>query len=503
MKIIQTIIDRFDGGISEDKRSKTSSKYSLTKHFDALTYPHKLVPYYTTTNVETKSQLIKDFVFAPRSASTYRLFGHGTTIGGVNSCVFMIDPTDTDATWITEEVSNAGSALSRSLGCFAYYKNFIYMWGGGTKLIRFQYDSGAAFNDAYQSSPSIAYTTIAKPVHHSADDILYLFSDNKVHTQTNSTTGFNEAVLTLPDIYKITCACAYGTYLAIGCVTKRTYDQQSVVYLWDRDSSLTTLTERIDFGAGALTHLACLDNKLIGVVNYYLDDSLNLYKAGKVIVKQASGQTTITLNEMTSDSPVSAYMSISEFIENNILYIPMAIPLNGDTRNGIWAINSNGRMYIDFVEEEVDSATTKTYQAIFKVAGYWWIAHSADGSINRTVTTRAYSSTMASIYESLIFNAGDSSLTKKLLGVEVMTEPLPSGASVVLKYRKDGDLDGSWTTIFTEATDDSVSHGAVNIESSGASLSTYKEVQFRIESLGGAVITGLKIKEEIIDKNLF
>ena len=84
-----------------------------------------------------------------------------------------------------------------------------------------------------------------------------------------------------------------------------------------------------------------------------------------------------------------------------------------------------------------------------------------------------------------------------------MTEPLPTAGQVVIKYRKDEDLndDTTWTTIFTNTTDNSISHDAVNI--SGEVLTQYKEIQFRIESTGGAVITGLKYKYEFIDKQLY
>jgi hypothetical protein len=129
-------------------------------------------------------------------------------------------------------------------------------------------------------------------------------------------------------------------------------------------------------------------------------------------------------------------------------------------------------------------------------------AFNADGSLHRS--TKAYSSAVASIYETLALNDGDSSVTKKLLGVTVMTEPMPSSGQIVLKYRKNEDIIGdAWTTIFTHTTDDSISHSAINIESSGATLPEYKEIQFKIESTGGAVITGLKYKSEVIDKDLY
>ena len=44
-KIIEQKIDTFSGGLSEDKRVQDLSKFSITKHFDVFTYPHKLVPH--------------------------------------------------------------------------------------------------------------------------------------------------------------------------------------------------------------------------------------------------------------------------------------------------------------------------------------------------------------------------------------------------------------------------------------------------------------------------
>ena len=78
---------------------------------------------------------------------------------------------------------------------------------------------------------------------------------------------------------------------------------------------------------------------------------------------------------------------------------------------------------------------------------------------------------------------------------------LPAAGSVVLKYRKDEET--SYTTIFTHTTDNSLSHSAINIESSGATLPEYREIQFRIESTGNAEITSFSFVYEDQDKDLY
>jgi allantoicase len=85
-----------------------------------------------------------------------------------------------------------------------------------------------------------------------------------------------------------------------------------------------------------------------------------------------------------------------------------------------------------------------------------------------------------------------------------MTEPLTTGQSVVMKYRTDTDLDDAtaWTTILTHNTVGQTTHYALNIESTGGDLPNYNEIQFRLESYGGAVITGFEYGGEVIDNGL-
>jgi hypothetical protein len=306
--------------------------------------------------------------------------------------------------------------------------------------------------------------------------------------------------LTLPSNLEIKSACAYGNYLAIGCSTKDIIKPQSVVFLWDRDSSLTTLTQRIDFGEGKIEKLANLGNNLIALMSYHLSD---VYTAsgGKVIIKQAVGEKAQTLNEILSDN-TGGGVQANGIVDGDILYQTMEIERNGDKRHGIWRIDKFGNATIDYVEEEV--ASDGNYNAIFKTGNVWWIAHSGDGSVNRTDMTSSPFYRYDSIYESLIFDDDDSAMTKKLLSVGVMFEALPNNGQVTLKYRVDEDLNDAtaWTTIFTYDTDDAVEHFAVNIEADGSELPEYKEIQFRIESTGGAVITGLKYRTETKDDNL-
>jgi len=264
--IKETTINRFDSGASEDRRTQSTNKYAVSKHFRAFEFNHKLVPQYKTYSIDNatvKTYEIVKFLYAEwLSAGAYKLFGLG------------VDPTTTKAKIFSHDVFSGGwgepakgesTVTARETKVFFEYKRFIYMWANGTVLMRFDTTGVANFNDSYQS---ISYDDVAQPVHHPLDDIAYFFSDNKVH-KLNDTTWTSD-VLTLPDDLIIKSACAYGSYLAIGEVRKGDVNKKIIVYLWDRDSSLSTLSERIDFGEGDLMYLACLNNKLIAIIDYYL-----------------------------------------------------------------------------------------------------------------------------------------------------------------------------------------------------------------------------------------
>lgn len=499
-RIIETLITDFSGGMTEEKRTPNISFFSLSKHFDVFTYAKKLAPYYKTvesisdaTNYKTYD--IKKFLYVQGLGGNYYLYGLGAVAGSAVGKIYRLDIVDLVNNYWTA-AGNGQATGARSEAVFFYYKTFIYIWRAGTHLARFDCTEAAVFNNTYQA---LSYTNVAQPVHHPADDIAYFFRDNIVDKLDNTT--FSAAVLTLPSNMRIVSCCPYGDYLAIGCVDTATaagVNVHSTVFLWDRDSSLTTLSDRIDFGEGALVHLANLNNQLIGVVGFYTDNSFSLDKP-RVLIKKVSGRFAIDLNVMILDDTTGTELCLprTSFTRNNILYFPI-VPstAKGDIRQGIWAVDSSGRLSLVHSGDEVATS----YQGIYSTSNMWWIAHSTAGfetTIHHSDFNMGYSTTTASIYESVILNLGDSQKTKKLISVSVMTDKLPTAGQIVLKYRIDGAT--SWTTIFTNTEDDSVRHTAINIESTGATLPTYKEIEFRVESTGGAVFAGLKYKAELID----
>lgn len=470
-------ITRFDGGILQDLRTESANSFAITEHFDT-TFKHKLVPYRSSEADEDLTADIVKFIYA-----NSRLFGYGVTSdGGAIPKIFEKVGDVITSGWTNGQSDPSASGGARAENAFFYYKNYIYGFRAGTALWRYGDITGTeVFTDTYQS---VTYTDVAQPVHHPADDSAYFFADNIVYRLDNTT--WDGAVLTLPDNLVIVDAEPFGNFLLIACRPKDSnLTDHSTVFVWDRDSSLATITNKIDWGEGEIRYIANLGGNIVGISNVFVDNALG-DGMGEVHIRVANSATekAILVNKLTLSSTMTAVPLDNKIVTNEKLFFPGKYTIDAVDREGIWSINSRGEITLEIVEESVDASQI---QGIFKLGSFWFIAHSGDGSINRTDDDANY--TFTSIYESRIFTGTDSSIEKSFIGARVFVEPLPTAGQVVLKYKTDEDT--AWTTMTTQATDN-----AIELATDGVRIDPYREIQFRIESTGGAVITGFKFKYE-------
>lgn len=485
--------DAFFGGISDDIREQSLNTFSISKHFDIFKSPKILTPYRATGAIEDKDYLIKQILYADGT-----LWGYGAVSGADDSPkVFKVaSPTDSSPSWATFS-NNAITSSTRELGMFVFYKDYIYGFSGSDKLWRVKTDGTNADKDWKTMSESV--TTACQGLVHPADDILYMAYNNIIAKNNDGT--FTDSVLTLPSDMTITSMTPYGNYLAIAAKSTVVGGGNSQVYIWDRDSSLTTISDKIDWGVG---NLEILEN-LQGVLHGITDDNLGS-GSGKMAFKIYSGGAVRTVKEMPEES-VSGFTTPAtpilpdKVVVNNKLYFYASLGTEVGGLTGIWVVGRRSLNYpqaitLDFVEEDV-SSTVPNVQSIAKTGDYWWINHSADGSVNRTSSTSTFY-TNTSLVETNKITLGDSSVTKHLVKATVMTNPIPSGGQIVLKYKKDEET--SWTTIFTHTTANSKRYTARNI--SGTAFPDGLEWQFKAESTGGVEITGLKFEFEIKDNDV-
>ena len=511
-KQIKTTINRFDGGRATDKRVSSTNKYSITKHFDTFSNSEKLIPIRGMASDSTGQTKIGNLLVGTDGI----FYGLGTDVN---------NPTQGDiykkATYagVWAELANSKSGGVVSYATFLEFQSYFYYWSAvsGGSLAKMKTD-GSSQNGTFQSS--IGFSTIkAQAVVHPKDGVAYFPYDNKIASLQPNGTTWSATALTIPDTrFIITSLCPFGNYLAIAImpVNGESGGGSSQVLLWDRDSSVTTLSESIDWGSGNLKVLNNLNGVLIGV-----SDLTGTISAGAtnrdndpILIKASTGGAPIlleTLNteKQTTTNPDSLINSIVNFIYNDKMYFSVNL-VGGSTspaHYGLWAVgrDSSGGYRVSLENLATNGATDTGVLACAIFGDYISMVHTAVGTLSFSYTTALVSAlseayTATSIYESLVFNQGDTSTHKKWLNAFVTHRPLRSGESVVLKYRKNQDIDNEsagWTTVFTSDTDNASYKEAINI--SGVNLPQFYEIQFRIESTGGAEITGFGFTSEIVN----
>lgn len=494
-KTVELEVKRFDGGISDSPRKNSSSEFQITKHFDIFSDPYKLTPYRSleadtndgSTSTGMKQYFVRDFTY---HASSAKLYGLGQTGAGLTKIVYKADATT--GNWTLPASSEGNGAVQN--GCLVEYKDYLWGFQGTTQVFRWGLLSGTPSITNSQGTvgtiTSVAQGLIAK------DDNLYLPYNNKLARVTSGGT-VNDAVLTLPTNFKITSLANYGNYLAIACAPISVYNGVSKVFLWNLTSA--DVQEAIDWGEGELRILETIEGMLVGVTDRYLNNATGAGRGSMIIQTYAQGVPQV-VKEVFTQALVGKTMPIAKAVKNNRLFFAAKLMTNStgtEYNEGIWSFGRKNVSYqytltLDIIDENID---TDGIQSFGTAANYFFIAHSGDGSIDKTNDTSTYAFT--SIYESQIFDFGDSHSDKRLEALRVTFKKLAAGESVTAKYKVDDAT--SWTTIGTASTDDDKSHSFLMIESSDTPFAGGKEYQIRLESIGGAEITGFDLRATILD----
>lgn len=503
-KIVEPRIRQFDLGITNDAHEKNTRYATLIKSFDGHSFPSKLVPFRSSESGDNNASTSQkqNFCVAIRTGTTYNLFSLGVISGTARAevlCKALSSGGSADLgdnTWTTPN-NNQSSAGSTNFELFVYYPKTGYIYGAraGSQIWRFDPTSSGAWVDSHQA---LSYTHIAQGLVHSKDDILYIPYDNKIATNNNG--SWNTTALTaIPSKYYITSISEYGNYLAIACAPLSGYGN-SKVFLWDRDTSLNTISESIDWGQGNIKILEEINGYLIGISvssNNSFNDIVTFrqYSGGvATIFKQLNSETTNTGGGITS--------IVKQKVNQN-LYFLMSITLGGTAHQGLWKIGrpSPGLPFtvtMDRTPNNDTALSSGTLYGFIIVGDYVFISYDSASTFALSKTDDIANYNVSATYETIKFGTPDKHY--KLLTAGVMTDAMPTAGQIIFKYKKDEET--SWTTIYTDGTDNSLFHEATLIESDGSQLPEFHEIQFQILSTGGAVVTGLYFKYEEIPDGL-
>jgi len=512
MALIQTIINRFDGGIQNDIRLRIQGASQVCKNFDVFTNTSKMSPYFDTDDGDSSASTSKKQNFAvalDASASTYRLYALGVVSGQNYAEVKYKDltsgstPDFGDALWGTlgTTAKHQGSSAAVDFGLFTYYARtgLIYCASSGDNQIM-AYDPDGLVDFAESGVNAVTMTTVSEGLVHSKDDILYIPYDNKIMKFDGST--WTDAAITVPTHMVINSICEYGNYIAIAATPKSGVGK-TFVYLWNRDSTLTTLSESIDWGTGQIKALEEIEGFLMGI-SYY--GGVHRRQNDRIVFRYYAGGTPKTFLQIQADVNTVLLPAGKQKIDER-LYFSMKYTKDSTIHAGVWSVRFHEGQFALVQEREPDTGLTLTENFIpkgfIKVGDILFQTYINTGGgtfvTSKTNEQTAYADN--SVWASIInpnIEAKYMSRKKQLIAVSMSYETLPTAGSAKLEYKIDG---GSWTEIFTETTDSAVNTEAV-VDVNGAQFAEGREYEFRITSTGGAEITELKYKWDTLDTQI-
>lgn len=485
-KEYEITIDDFSGGISDDVRTISPDTFRVSKHFDIFTHPKKLVPYRNTvadeeygTSTGLKAYKVQDVVYFPNLDV---LIGMGRKTDGTGTQIFYKD-------------------MSTGVGAWTLGGNIVgNVWPGTL----FKGPGNNAFfladDDVYYATNVGTITLLQDLTTFSATSHGILGRDGNYYIGAEDDliriVGVTSAakVLDLPTTHQITSLATYGNYLAIAMEPDdANLTLNSFVYIWDYTSA--DVTEAIDWGPGSIKVLENLNGVLVGVSDEYMSSGVSLGAGqGKMVIRDYQGGSPV-ITKIVEAKSTGGYVRKSKGVRGGALRFAAKVPVSASvTYEGIWAYGSRGSGYanaltLDFIEEDA----TAGIDAFNQIGNIDYIAHSNDGSVQRTSPTETY--TYTSIYESQIYYKN---YQNQLEIIELTSEPVPSGGVLTLKYRVDGA--SSWTTIGTMSTAGQTYTTFTKL-ASGEDFQKHHEVEFRLESAGGVVPVRIRARYAVLNSS--
>lgn len=455
------------------------------EHFDTITGQARPYRALVASDLTHGAVSLKDLVKFARDTNDIYCLGKET--GGTRGAL---------GKWDTSNYRWGGFQSFNADGTFAevlFYRDaYLYGLWKGTHLWRIPKAGGADLTGAGGTYGAITYTNYCQPILHSKDGLHYLGTDNVVSSFDGTTLA---TVLTLPAGFVITSLSENGDYLSI--LGYYSVSGNGVEFLWDRDSSLATVTQKYEIHQESTYHNATLggthfiittsklpinvsssNNSLIRYLNirYISGDKAKLfstYRFSSLVLREGAyfaGESLFFHATVKFIGETTAHFVVFKLDEEGRLTIVQNLAINdaGSVSDGLPGISDNGDGF--------------------------FIAGRTDGAWH-TTTTYATTSAQSSFFETVKYSSPDFAKSIDVVGYAVTFESLPANASVVVKTRADAET--AWTTVATFDTDNAVS-GEMN----SLGTSTCAERQFRVESLD-AVITGFQVKFSEVPNSVY
>ena len=473
----------FFGGMSDDVRQESVNEFSNSSNYDIFSNPTSLQPIRSFEANETKSFEIENFL-----STNNQLYGYGVVVGTTRVKIFEKVGDIVTSSW-TDSTNSAGGITARTVEMFVHYKDYIYGANNLSQFWRWGDLTGApTFDDSWKA---VTYATVAQGIV-GKDDILYMPHDNILASWDN--TDFVKEALTLPSKYIIRSLEKWGNFLLIACEPKDT-SERSVMYIWNYVDD--DITNEIDLGEGQVKIIAQIEGRIVAVIDQYISSSVGA-RSGSLIIKEWSGGAVRTIKEFETNNTQAGAILARKVVKKNKLYFAVNLPSDRGTQLGLMVIGRKNSKYplsvtLEVVDPDVGSGGIDGF---FALGNLWFIAHSQDGSVNRTDDQDNYLNT--SFVETQ--KIGDPHVDHSIISVSLSYTAIPSNGTVKLEYRVNEE--SSYTEIYTDDVDNSFSKEVTLEAKQGTNFKDFKEVQFKLSTIRKVSITGFAVRYVDKETNL-
>lgn len=453
----KVIIRRWDGGVAQSERPETINEHLNNNDtfpgsnggFNVFADPFKLTKLTSPSVNETASGASVTSGECPVFDAAKRgtdglIIGYGSTsFSGSGVARFYRKDTSITGNWVQNSASGLGVELPNGAYCVLYKDLFFGISSNAAstnaRLYRYDTDSTQTLIDTVSD---YAAGALPKPVVHSQDKKLYYASNKTVRVYDGSS-----AAAGITTDFPIISLCEYGAYLAIACQTPT----GGIVYLWGRDTALTTFQDVIKVDNGKLQVLENVDGYLVAVTqtpyspfsaftaipvvySYAGTVNVRMYLGGVMkLIKKA----TLGNNEQNSTQKLLTL----KFVKDNKLFF-------STNSNFLWAFGANRNGEYILARDQQIAYTNRimdTLHGMFALGEYVFglqlttTGSPSNGLLQRTDATFGSDSSYYTTTINPAMPIEDRAKLKKLKSVYLKGTSLTTSGTVNLKYSYDAN----------------------------------------------------------------
>lgn len=476
----KVIVNEFDGGLADTKYPVEKNVAADMFHCDIFS-DRRLLKNLRKNEKDTVSggahsgtENVYAWDGARRSDGVMLAIGHTSSVS-TTARFLRKNSNDVTSYWQQSTVTCGNTPYYN--GGILYKDNFYCLSYSGSTQSLYRYDGDATATSVvtgFTETNVAGYgNIISKPIVHPLDNKLYMAIGKTIFVWDGSAATVTTASFTTP--YQIIGCTYYGTYLAVACIKG---DGKSIVYLWGRDTTVTTAQDSIEFGDDKICFITNLNGLLIGVSSR---SSSATYLDPKIKVRALIGREAVLVKELL----VTSYLSISNMyvVWKDVIYF--LNQAQSSPYGTLFTISKNkkgeivlGQAYTTQYEGETSNYT----YSFWNIHDYFFFGN-INGKVMRTYDSPPLYNVTDSTYTFPI-NVGmyesDRAKLKTISSVYVKAYANSAGyGTLKLEVSMDG---GAYTTIFSEASPSGKNAYVVEAlgDSVGDALGEGRDIQFKV-----------------------